>query len=553
MSIIARLATVRGQLLWRSLQPSLEHPEEAQLALLRRFLGANRETDFGRRHGFARMSTVADYRSGVPIGDYEAFRPWVDRMAQGEHGVLTAEEPYMFAVTSGTTGQPKLVPVTPSARRAVSRLTAMWIYHCLLGHAKALDRKALVIVSPSVDGYTDGGIPFGSASGYIYQHASWAIRRTYALPYALFSVADYEAKYYSIMRFSIQRDVSFVITPNPSTIVKLLAVADQRREELIRDVRDGTLSRQVEIEPALRAVLQARLRPDAARAAALERIVHETGFLDPRAYWPYLALVGCWRGGSVGVALDRLRAWLRPDAPFRDIGFLASEAQMTVPISDEGAGGVLAVDTNFYEFVPEDEMGTAEPRVLTAGQLEEGDCYYILLTTPSGLYRYDINDVVRVRGFHGRTPIIEFARKGRDMVSLTGEKLHVGQIIEAVTEARRATGIDVEHFRAIGNAEESRYDLRLELGGADPLDEALAAFGRAVDEHLARLNIEYDQKRRSGRLGPLRVQVMPQGWHARRREAKLARGGRDVQFKDALLGLPDADDNVSMVAREIEG
>jgi hypothetical protein len=111
----------------------------------------------------------------------------------------------------------------------------------------------------------------------------------------------------------------------------------------------------------------------------------------------------------------------------------------------------------------------------------------------------------------------------------------------------------VEHFRAIGNAEESRYDLRLELGGSDPLDEALAAFGSAVDEHLARLNVEYDQKRRSGRLGPLRVQVMPQGWHARRREAKLARGGRDVQFKDALLGLPDADDNISPVAREIEG
>ena len=68
--------------------------------------------------------------------------------------------------------------------------------------------------------------------------------------------------------------------------------------------------------------------------------------------------MGCWKGGSVGVALDGLRGWLSDATSFRDIGFLASEAQMTVPI-DDGAGGVLAVGTNFYEFIPEEEMESA--------------------------------------------------------------------------------------------------------------------------------------------------------------------------------------------------
>ena len=100
----------------------------------------------------------------------------------------------------------------------------------------------------------------------------------------------------------------------------------------------------------------------------------------------------------------------------------------------------MAVDANFYEFIPEAEMESDRPHALTVGQLEEGESYYIVLTSPNGLYRYDINDVVRVAGFHGRTPMFEFMRKGRDMVNLEGEKLHVSQLIQAVEAAQTSVG-----------------------------------------------------------------------------------------------------------------
>ena len=552
MSVIMTLATLRGRLRWSSFQRGLEHPEEAQHELLRHILEANRNTDFGRQHKFAGMTTVADYRAEVPIADYEAFRPWVDRMVQGESDVLTAGQPYMFAVTSGTTGQPKLIPLTSAARTSTTRLTSIWIYRCEHDHRTALDGKALVIVSPAIDGYTPGGTPFGSASGHIYQNASRAVRRVYALPYAVFAIHDYEAKYYTIMRFALEQSVSIIITPNPSTIVRLLATADQHREELIQDIHDGTLAPSLNIESDLRSALRARLRPNPTRARELERIAADAGFLDPRAYWPKLGMIGCWKGGSVGVTADRLRTWFRPGLPFRDIGLLASEAAMSLPISDDGAGGILAVDTNFYEFVPEVEAGSANPQVFTASQLVEGEHYNILLTTPSGLYRYDMNDIVRVVGFYHRTPIVEFARKGRDMVSLTGEKLHVGQLIQAMAEAQRVTGVAVEHYRALGNIEDSCYDVKVEVQQSLVSDEALTALSVSIDEQLARLNIEYDQKRGSGRLGPVRIHLMREGWHQRRRQAKLARGARDAQFKDALLGLPDDDDDPTEVAKSIE-
>ena len=291
------------------------------------------------------------------------------------------------------------------------------------------------MVSPAVEGYTQGGTPFGSASGYIYQNAAWAIRRSYDLPYSVFSIADYDAKYYAIMR--------------------LVTTADGRRDQVIRDIHDGAIDRELDIAPELRRELSARLRPNPVRARELERIVEREGFLDPKGYWPDLSLVGCWKGGSVGVTVERLKPWFGDEMPFRDIGYRASEAQMTLPVQDEGSAGILALDTNFYEFVPEAAMEREDARVLTAGQMEEGESYYVLLTTPTGLYRYDINDVVRVAGFYRQTPMLEFVRKGRDMVSLTGEKLHVGQLIQAMAVAQERTGMQVAHYRAIGNVETS--------------------------------------------------------------------------------------------------
>ena len=128
MSLVAQLSTLRGRYLWRSFQRMAERPEEVQQDLLRRLLSFNRDTAFGKAHGFSSMASWQDYREGVPVADYEATRPWVERLQAGEPRVLTAEQPYMFTLTSGTTGQPKLIPATrttlscasPSRRKSPS-------------------------------------------------------------------------------------------------------------------------------------------------------------------------------------------------------------------------------------------------------------------------------------------------------------------------------------------------------------------------------------------------------------------------------------------------
>ncbi len=532
MSLIARIAAWRGSLYWHFFQRMTTDPEAAQQRLLTRLLAANRDTAFGRAHHFAAMRSVDDYRQGVPIADYEAYRPWVDRIRAGETTALTADPPYMFTLTSGTAGQPKYIPVNQSTRRTVSRGTTVWLYHAQRSHPGLLDGKAVAVVSPAVEGYTPAGIPYGSQSGYICRHSSRALCRRYAVPYEVFCIPDYEARYYAIMRFAVEQNVSFIVTPNPGTILRLVTTAEHHREGIIRDIHDGSSG-----------LPTVRCPPNPQRARELSALQQ----FRPRDYWPALKLIGCWKGGTAGLQLSRLTPWFGTALPCRDLGYLSSEATCSLPIQDAGSGGILNLYSNFYEFIPASDS-TAAP--LTAGQVESGASYYILPSSPNGLYRYDINDIIRVTGFYHRTPIIAFVRKGRDMVNLEGEKLHVDQLMQAMTTAQQQTRVQVQHFRGIGNVACSRYDIQLELG-EPATDQQLRELGLQIDTQLARLNMEYQQKRNSGRLHPPTIQVMTPGWSARRHRARLSRAPRDAQLKDSLLSLPDADDHPADIAREL--
>ncbi|HEX9454093.1 MAG TPA: GH3 auxin-responsive promoter family protein, partial [Candidatus Binatia bacterium] len=297
----------------------------------------------------------------------------------------------------------------------------------------------------------------------------------------------------------------------------------------------GTLSDRFEIPTRLRAALADRIEANPGRALQLEQLIKRQERLRPIDYWPRLRLIGCWKGGSVGVRLKEFPAWFGANLPVRDLGYMASEAQMSLPISDDGSSGILAIDANFYEFIAESEIASAQPRTLGCDELEVGAVYYLILTTAAGLYRYDINDLVRIVGLHGKTPIIEFLRKGRDVTNITGEKLHVNQLIQAMAQAQSATGLTIQHYRGCADADASRYAFAVEFSGPAPGQQALSALLRELDARLHVLNVEYCQKRESQRLKAPVLQIMKPGWFERKAGAALRNGAPDSQYKPQLL------------------
>jgi hypothetical protein len=508
---------------------------EVQTALLAKLLEQTAASDFGRDFGLARVRTIQDLRKALPIAGYERVAPYVERVTQGRTEALfpRGTRIHMFAMTSGTTGAPKHIPVTDATLRLYREGWHVWGVHALADHLGAFGAKLMQLTSPMDEHPTPCGIPAGAMSGLTAKAQRRMIQRMYVLPPEAAYAADAATKYYVASRLGLAFPRLMPITANPSTLLGLAREMDRRKDELLRDVADGTLSPNLALDASHRTVLEARLRPMPERARQLDAAARAAGHLYPKDAWE-LPLIGTWKGGTLSLYLRQMpRYW--GDAPIRDIGLLASEGRMSVPLQTSGSAGLLDIAGTFFEFVPEEAIGEADPRTLLAHEVEVGRRYFIILTTPGGLLRYNIGDLIKVVDHDGPTPVIEFLNKGQHVASMTGEKITEFQAVTAVNGAIAEIGLDVRSYCLCPTWETPpHYSLLVEQ---DELPVAHAAeFAAAVDASLRGLNMEYDAKRRSSRLSTVRVKtISPGAWTAYDAAAVTAGSGRVEQYKHKFL------------------
>ena len=141
MSLILKASTFVAGRQWRRWDDLTKNPWKTQERLLLNIIKRNRATCFGRDHHFDAIRNLDDYRKQVEIGDYERLRPYVERAKNGEAGALTAERVLMFTMTSGSTGEPKLIPVTETTKRSYRELTRLWYYRAYTEHPEFMSGK----------------------------------------------------------------------------------------------------------------------------------------------------------------------------------------------------------------------------------------------------------------------------------------------------------------------------------------------------------------------------------------------------------------------------
>jgi hypothetical protein len=519
-------------------EEATHRPREVQEALLRRILTFHRDTAFGRDHGFAKIATPDDFRRQLPVARYEYFEPYLARVRRGEVNALLADSRiYMFAMTSGTTAARKYIPVTPQYLADYRRGWNIWGLRSYREHQSTRLRPILQMSSDWCEFRTESGVPCGSVSGLTADMQKWLIRWLYCTPGAVSRIKDHEAKYYTVLRLSVPRPVGLVVAANPSTLVTLARTGDHEKETLIRDIHDGTLSSRFDVAPEIRAALRRRLRANPVRARELEDIVRRTGTLYPKDYWPSDRLMlGNWTGGSVGAYLRHFPTYFG-DTPVRDVGLIASEGRMTIPLADHTSAGVLDVTSHYFEFIPEAEGDSPSPTTLRAHELKEGGKYFILPTTAYGLYRYHIYDLVRVAGFHNQTPLIEFLSKGAHFANITGEKLSEYHVTRAMQDVLRDLDLTLTSYTVAPcwNEEMPYYGLFVESCDLRSPEQGRKLV-EALERKLCELNIEYAGKRESLRLGELQLELLAPGtwerWDAQRMERS---GGSAEQYKHPCL------------------
>ncbi|WP_419554750.1 GH3 auxin-responsive promoter family protein [Candidatus Poriferisodalis sp.] len=532
----AGLAAASGRT-HRRLVDACAHPRAAQDQVLQRILSDNAGTVFGADHRFGSVAGFEDYQRAVPVQTYEDLREGIERQEATGEPCLTAEQPVYYNQTSGTVAAPKNIPLTKAGLARIQRLQRLAAY-ALSRRTSALGGKVFVVSGAAHEGTMPAGTPYGSASGQIYASQGALLRRRYVLPASVSDIADYDARYLTMAVLGAADDsVTAMATANPSTFVRLMDVLNTHAEMVLTAVATGKLPAGCSVENRSD---QLGLRADPERAAALGRCLETAGELTYADIWSDLRAVVTWTGGSCGLAVERLQPMLTSGCPVFELGYLASEVSGTVNIDPIEGSCVATLADNFFEFAERDAWEAAADeadrglQTCTLADLETGRDYYVIVTTADGLYRYDMNDIVRVTGWVDRTPVLSFIQKGKGVTSITGEKLYESQAISAVTAAIAELGTVAPFFIMLADEAEATYTLYAELTStrdAVPEPSVAGDLASSIERSLRHANVEYDAKRASGRLAPLRVRFLAAGTGDAYRRQRVADGQRDVQFK----------------------
>lgn len=536
------LLGMAGGIQYLKLKSVSRNPRRTSEQTLRGILNYAKDTVYGREHHFAEILAAKDdkelyalYQKYVPAQEYEALRPYVERHKNGEANVLFPGKPIMYATTSGTTKEPKWVPITDVYLNSVyGKMTKVWLFNFIKNRPKVFTGKIVSIVGKVIEGYAPDGTVFGSVSGVTQRDCPKFVKKLYASPADVFSITDYNARYYAIMRMGIERNITLIVTANPSTIVEMQNNVNEFYDQYVDDIEHGTLNKDLNISPEIRAAIQPYLKPNPERAAELRALKQKYGTVLPKHYWPNLQILNTWKCGNTKVYVDKFQHSFPEQMLHQEFGYFSSECRFGLVLDDTN-NTVLFPHFHYYEFIEEHDLENEHPHFLQLHELEQGKRYCPFVTTYAGLYRYNMNDLVEVGPNFVNTPTVHMIQKVNGIVTMTGEKLHERQFIEAVHAAEKELQMPVKFFVGFADLSISAYHFYYEFENLATTQQQAEQFTRKVDQVLQQSNIEYKAKRESFRVkDPVTHRLQRESFEHFKAQC-IAEGARDGQFKMNLL------------------
>jgi len=261
--------------------------DQVQRELLLKRIARHADSQFGRDHHFPEIRSPDDFRKRVPVRGYDGHEPYIERVRQGDLNALFGHgtDVLMFALTSGTTAQPKTIPVTRESLRNYREGWMIWGILAFDSHYEILRwglQSILQLASDWRESFTPAGIPCGAITGLTAHMQNPLVRITYCMHPAAVRVKEIESKYYVALRLSVFRDVGATIAANPSTILAIARLGDREKGCLIRDVADGTIDPRWSVPADVHSAIRLHTRwKRRAAAKRLESIVDRTGRLLP--------------------------------------------------------------------------------------------------------------------------------------------------------------------------------------------------------------------------------------------------------------------------------
>ncbi len=442
MSIKSFAAKIFATYIHNKTQKWASNPVGTQQKVFQKLLEDAKETEFGKDHDFSEITSHEDFVKRVPVRDYEALKPYIDKVVQGEKDVLWKGKPIYFAKTSGTTSGAKYIPLTkesmPFHIEAARNAILNYIYET--GKADFVDGKMIFLQgSPILE--EKNGIKLGRLSGIVAHFVPSYLQKNRMPSWETNCIEDWETKVEAIVEETIHESMA-VISGIPSWVQMYFEKLHQKMNKPVGEIFKN-----------------------------FNLFIY--GGVN---YEPYRAKFE----NLIGRKVDSIEL------------FPASEGFFAYQDQQSEKGMLLLLNSGiFYEFIKSDEFFTENAKRYTIGEVELNTNYVLIISTNAGMWGYNIGDTVQFTSLSPYRVIV--SGRIKHFISAFGEHVIGKEVEVALQQAMENTTVQVNEFTVAPNISPKKglpyHEWFIEF---EKEPEDINTFSLALDNAMRAQNTYYD-------------------------------------------------------------
>lgn len=456
MSLKSFGAKIFARTTYNKIQKWAVRPVETQDKVFRELIASATSTVFGNDHDFSSIKSHSDFVDRVPVRDYEALRPYIDRVVKGEENVLWKGKPLYFAKTSGTTSGAKYIPLTADSmpHHIQAARNAILCYIHETGNAGFVNGK-MIFLQGSPELNEKNGIKLGRLSGIVAHYVPGYLQKNRMPSWETNCIEDWETKVNAIVEETLKENMT-VISGIPSWVQMYFEKLHTRTGKKIGDIfKNFGLF-----------------------------IYGGVNFEPYRAKFEQL----------IGRKVDSIEL------------FPASEGFFAYQDSQQEDGMLLQLDSGiFYEFIRADEFFEENPERLTIRDVETGVNYVMIISTNAGLWAYNLGDTVQFTSLKPYRVVV--SGRIKHFTSAFGEHVIAKEVEEAMRQAIENFDVSINEFTVApqtepGEGELPYHEWFIEF---EKEPENMSGFALKIDRVLQEQNSYYYDLIAGNILQPLKI------------------------------------------------
>lgn len=340
------------------------------MQLLLSIIQTHADTEYGCHHNFDKIESIEDFLHQQPLTDYSHYEEYIIRTGQGEPNVMLPRPVVYMASSSGTSGNPKTLPI-PDGYQKSYLSNAGFMINMLTKNRESLKRMIIIRIKPKLQ-RSPGGIPVGPISDLITPMPLHALT-----PKAVSRIDDEQVQMYVIALFSMaERDVDLLDGMVAPLCYAFFKRIEMDGKQMCDDLERGQLCDTLSMDPEIKAEISHHLNADPERSNEIRSALRAGKVGLAKRLWPHLAMASMASTGGFAPHAQLLRDTFLKGVFCKGFGHAASEGMIGMVTDPDHSPAVIqeqkyafCITGTFFEFIPEEQIDMQTPKTLLIDQV----------------------------------------------------------------------------------------------------------------------------------------------------------------------------------------